>query len=62
MILGAVIKLVLSDGRVFKTRIRGGEFRSQVPKDMPVAILVEDIPELENQVPVGTKMFVDEPE
>jgi hypothetical protein len=60
--IGATIKLILPDGRVFISRIRGQELSYAVPEGIPTAILIDDIRELENQVPVGTKMFVDEPE
>jgi hypothetical protein len=62
IIVGAMAKLCLPNGEEYKAKIRGFELRSLVPKDIPVAILIEEMPELDNDVPTGTKVFVEEKE
>jgi hypothetical protein len=62
MIVGAVVLLCFPNGKEYKAKIRGFELRSLIPKDIPVAILIEEMPELDNDVPTGTKVFVEEKE
>lgn len=50
------VHLVLPDGRSFETIVRGGEIMTSEPR----AILVELIPEIDNEIPAGTRLYVDE--
>ena len=56
----APVRLVLPDGRCIRTKILGTELRYFVPEGTPIAILVELQPELDNNVPAGTLIYVDE--
>jgi hypothetical protein len=62
IIVGAAVKLHLPNGKEYQARIKGFEIPSMIPKDVPVALLIEEMPELDNEVPVGTKVFVEETE
>jgi hypothetical protein len=41
-------------------KINGFELPSLIPKGTPFAILIEELPELDNHVPAGTKIFISE--
>jgi len=62
MIVGAVVKLCFPNGKEYNAKIRGFELPSLIPKDIPFAILIEEMPEVDNNVPTGTKVFVEEKE
>lgn len=62
IIVGAYVRLCLPNGKEYTAKVRGFEFPSLVPKGTPVAILIEELPELDNRVPEGTKVFVSEKE
>ncbi len=62
MVVGSRAKLILPNGKEYNVKINGFEFRSAIPKEIPVALLIEEIPELDNDVPSGTKVFVKEKE
>ena len=62
IIVGAVVKLCLPNGKEYKAIIKGFELPSMIPKDIPIALLIEEMPELDNDVPIGTRVFVEETE
>src|SRR5262245_7390544 len=57
IIVGAMVKLCLQNGEEYKTKIRSFELPSLITKDIPFALLIEEMPELDNDVPAGTKVF-----
>jgi len=57
-----MVKLCLPNWKEYKAKIRGFELPSLIPKDIPFAILIEEMPELDNDVPTVTKVFVEEKE
>jgi hypothetical protein len=62
MVVGASVRLCLPNGKEITTKIKGFEIPSVVPKGTPFAILIEEIPGIDNHVPAGTKVFVNEKE
>jgi hypothetical protein len=60
MVIGSSVRLVLPSGETHRTKLRGGEMWRLLPEGMPVAILVEFLPEIDNEVPAVTLVFVDE--
>jgi hypothetical protein len=60
IIVGASVKLHLPNGKEITAKIKGFELPSLIPKGTPFAILIEELPELDNHVPAGTKIFISE--
>ena len=54
----APVRLVLPNGRSIHTKILGAEISCVLPEGTPIAILIELQPELENNVPPGTLIYV----
>jgi hypothetical protein len=62
IIVGASVRLCLPDGKEYAAKIEGFDLQSFIPKGAPVAILIEELPELDNRMRSGAKVFDSEKE
>jgi hypothetical protein len=60
LVVRSAVRLELPGGRSLHTKIKGGELWRYLPDGSPAAILVELQPDVENEIPAGTLVYIDE--